>query len=298
MARTSDLASEYVRWTPGSRRRPAAHVGHRFSSQRGSDVKRDRAYLLPAHMATALLLLLAIHACSDDMSGPGTPTEPPARSQLMLQSSAGLAVPADRMEANLKELTRGIAMALEDPALRGLVYSEFHSSPVREGKLHLRSFITGRGEDLLREVSLRTEVTQHAILQKLDSVFDLEFYMPVDAHRDQWDGGSDLLVATVMRDDGTIPTAFDVLGRQVVLRSAVTPPAIPTLAVVRAETDFARAGAEREPGASGVTSASMSSGDGVYMTRAFIADDFEGFLMGDPEFEMHVFAGGGLGHTG
>lgn len=61
--------------------------------------------------------------------------------------------------------------------------------------------------------------------------------MPVLEHKQRWDGDSNVIVATALRDH-EIPVAYDLQGRPVTIESAEQPPTIPTLALVRAETDF------------------------------------------------------------
>ena len=108
---------------------------------------------------------------------------------------------------------------------------------------------------------------------------------------------SDILVATA-RDDHEAPVAFDIRGRRRVL-SADTPPATPVLALVPVETDF---GADSInsccPGRSRRRRAPPPGPPptppaGLYMTSAHFVDDFEGWLKGDPEYEIHI-----LGQSG
>lgn len=215
-----------------------------------------------------------------------------ARDDALLYSSAGLPVSVNEMTSSLTELTRGVALALGNPHLRSLVYQQIQASLFPENKLHFRSFLTGSGREVLHALAAVSQSSADAVLLQLDSLLDLEFYMPVEAHRRAWDGGSNLIVASVLLDDGTVPTAFDLSGRRVLLASAETPPATPTLAVVPVETDFSSSPAPKAPTARpDLSSASMSSlPGGVWMTAATIYDEHEGWLMGDPEFEMHVFA--------
>lgn len=129
--------------------------------------------------------------------------------------------------------------------------------------------------------------------------------MPVKSHWAAWDGGAQLVVATALRDH-EVPVGYRLDGTAYVFTSAYDPPAIPVLAIVPRETDFG-AGPSRveDPilpdcfdaceGAGGGGGGGGGGGStplpaGIYMTFSYIPGDYEGFLMGDPEFEVHVMA--------
>jgi len=124
----------------------------------------------------------------------------------------------------------------------------------------------------------------------------LEIYLPVPEHRAAWKGDDHLLVATAARD-GEIPVAFDLAGGRHLLDPS-RPPFTPVIAIVPAETDFdasspASATAcapEVDCGGGGgsITSPSAALAPGLYMTSAKFAEEFEGWLKGSPEFEIHV----------
>ena len=218
----------------------------------------------------------------------------------------------------LDELTRAVAMSLARPAVRQAVYDALHASPYREHKLHLPVYLRNSGRPLLAAMAaLRgAGATESAVLKTADSAIDLEFYMPVKSHFASWTGDDNLIVATALRDH-EIPVAYDLRGERVVLTSADVPPATPTLAIVPVETDFRRV---PQPGANvsnicytdRADAAPSSSANiiedcggggggspppppppppsGVYMTFSYVPGDYEGFLMGDPEFEVHALA--------
>lgn len=123
----------------------------------------------------------------------------------------------------------------------------------------------------------------------LDSLIDLEFYMPVKDHWARWTGGTDLIVATALKDH-EVPVAYDLQGNPVPLSSSETPPTTPTLAIVPVETDFSTppqlAQCLENCGGGG---GGGSPPPGLNMTFSYIGGDWEGFLMGNPEFEVHVF---------
>ena len=130
------------------------------------------------------------------------------------------------------------------------------------------------------------------------STVALEVYLPVPAHRASWSGGEDVLVATA-RDDGEAPVAYDTRGRRRLL-DARTPPATPVLAVVPVEADFSsdsigmmlpEDGGGGGGGGGGTPAPTPPAG--LYMTSAHFVEDFEGWLKGGPEYEIHI-----LGQSG
>jgi hypothetical protein len=115
-------------------------------------------------------------------------------------------------------------------------------------------------------------------------------YLPVPEHRRAWTGGEDVLVATAVKDHDP-PVAFDVHGNRRLL-DPDRPPATPVVAVVPKETNFTAA-----PGLICLLSCGGGGGGGgsppppapgLYMTKSHFVDDFEGWLKGDPEFEVHI----------
>jgi hypothetical protein len=184
----------------------------------------------------------------------------------------------------LARLARSLALALRDAATREALYQALRASPHREHKLHFSSVLRSTsGGHLLRGMGRADGRFTPAILALVDSAIDLELYMPVKAHQAQWTGGSNLIVASALRDH-EIPVAYDLDGAPVALPSAEIPPPTPTLALVPVETDFTPPAGPRR-----LTSAPPPP-QGVYMTSSYVSGDYEGFLMGDPEFELHVLA--------
>jgi hypothetical protein len=121
----------------------------------------------------------------------------------------------------------------------------------------------------------------------------LEVYFPVAEHAQTWTGDEQVLVATALRDQDA-PVAFDVEGRKQLL-DPQTPPATPVLALVPVETDFSiRPGRQAcleecgTGGGGGGGGGGSSPAPGLYMTKAHFTQDFEGWLKGSPEFEVHI----------
>ncbi len=105
-----------------------------------------------------------------------------------------------------------------------------------------------------------------------------------------------MLVATALTDDDP-PIAFDPEGRRQIL-DPKTPPATPVLAVVPVETDFSVRPARVEEcivdcgggggGPIGDVVPPPPPAPGLYMTKSHFVQDFEGWLKGSPEFEVHI----------
>jgi hypothetical protein len=219
-------------------------------------------------------------ACTDE---PSAPEKADPSAAALVQSVSGAYVAELEMRRLLADLTRSVALALDDPETRAEVYRALQASPVRENKLHFSTFLQGSGAPLLTRMAQVRAEPVNSIVASLDSLIDLEFYMPVPAHRARWSGGSDVIVASTLADDGTVPVAYSLSGGEVRLTSAKVPPGTPTLVLVPVETDFSTVPIPRD--AAVVT----EEQPGVYMTRSEVWDDHEGWAMGEPEFEVHVF---------
>lgn len=239
--------------------------------------------------------LLAL-GCSDAAITPAKTTQP--TEEVTLRSRAGVLVQESRMQQLLGQVTREVAVALADEQIRRQVYTGLHESPYGEHKLHFLTFLRGPGAPLLAAIAAArgatpipgvapVEARTDAVLATLDSIADLEFYMPVKQHFAAWTGDANLIVASALKDNGSTPVGFDLTGRAVTL-SASQPPATPTLVVVPVETDFSRVPAQSAPQRSDAA-ATADVGPGVYMTRAVVYSDHEGWPRGNPEFEVHLF---------
>lgn len=238
--------------------------------------------LLNTLRVAALALLLVALACSER-----APVTAPSGPDRVAPS------PAAATAADAEQLARSMALALGDPAFRAHVKAQLDRSPFREHKLPFQRFLAadgGRGAAALARGSgaATADVTREA-----NRSVPLEMYLPVPEHRRAWTGGDDILVATAVEDHDP-PVAFDVRGNRRLL-DPERPPATPVMAVVPVETDFSAASAlicllscGGGGGGGGGGGAPPPSPPGVYMTRSHFVDDFEGWLKGDPEFEVHI----------
>jgi len=253
---------------------------------------------------TTVVVAAALWACSHDAAT--RPNPPDETTNDAWVSRAGIPVAEPQMRGALAKVTREVAVALADPTVRATVYKELHASPYREHKLHLATILRGDAASLLSAMGAARRATPDgaalaptveaattAVLATLDSIIDLEFYMPVPEHWAAWNGDSRLIVAGAL-DDQDEPIGFDLAGKPVRL-SAAHPPDVPTLVVVRDETDFSSPSALRSP----PPPARVTTVDppGVYMTSSWIPDagQYEGWTAGQPEFEVHAFVQNSVG---
>lgn len=202
-------------------------------------------------------------------------------------------------------LARLLARSLQDPQIRARLYEDIHSSNVREKKLHLRSYLRGNGGNLLAAAAREGMGEPGDVVRLVEAIGSLEIYFPWDEHRSKWEGGEDLIVATLLNDDGSErPFAVTLDGREIPFVSSQTP-ATPTLAIVPAESftptgmPLARAFVNAQDlnpdpcppdmfpcdeGGSGPTYYT-----GVWVTNVQLcASCVEDGLYGDPELEFYV----------
>ncbi len=233
--------------------------------------------MLNRSCAVATLLLIA--ACSDRAVTP--PTDP---------SAAAFTASTTRLAP--EALAKMVAKGLKNPAFRAYLKAQLDASPYREHKLQFETFLAANEGRALREIAAENGTTKDALRTQAKAAIALEVYLPVPAHRAAWGGDENILVATALTDDDP-PIAFDAEGRRQVL-DPKTPPAIPVLAVVPVETDFSRPPAKVVEcivdcgGGSGDVLPPPPPAPGLYMTKSHFVQDFEGWLKGSPEFEVHI----------
>ena len=230
--------------------------------------------------AVATLLLIA--ACSDRAVTP--PSDLPA------------AAPTASSKSSPPEaLAKMVAKGLKNPAFRAYLKAQLDASPYREHKLRFETFLAANEGRAFREIAGENGTTKEAVATEAKAAIALEVYFPVPEHRAAWTGDENVLVATALRDDDP-PIAFDPDGRRQVL-DPKTPPATPVLAVVPVETDFSRVPAKvveciEDCGGGGGTIGDVTPppppAPGLYMTKSHFVQDFEGWLKGSPEFEVHI----------
>lgn len=232
------------------------------------------------------------------------------------------ATPTSPSRARLRELTRMVARAMSDPSVRAFVKADMRASRVTvEHKLSLQRFTqTANGQAMTAVVARLTGVARDSVERLLASAPALEFYMPIDAHRESWTGTGDVIVASYLTDED-VPVAYDQAGvpQDLTMNSV---PATPTFVLAPVESDFdaplpesnlkntndshgASIGTwgklipekrfmvacEDECSGGGGTvwgNVPATAPTGLYMTYSDLLDLKEPWLRGDPEVEVHV----------
>jgi hypothetical protein len=185
--------------------------------------------------AAVLCTTLLVFGCSDSEKS-ASPVGPSPRPAPNAVASADTA--AER--ATLQELTRLVALSLQDEGLRQRIKADMRESRfTHEHKLQFSSYIHGRsGGILLAKMAKESGKSREEILALLAQVRPLEFYMPVKAQRENWRGGADLLVGSLV-EDHEAPTVYTLRGDRVRM-GADEVPSIPAMALVPVETNFNR----------------------------------------------------------
>jgi hypothetical protein len=258
---------------------------------------------MPSRIRLAAVGLLATLAACGERAGP----PPTATDDAGVSAAKSTAPDADQKQ--LEQIARRLARALADPAFRLRLKQTLDQSPVREHKLHFQRLVTEGGQPMAADLARLTGGGVSAVAAEALAAPGLELYLPVAEHRARWSGGGNVLVATALHDHEA-PVAFDVSGRRQVL-SPDRPPATPVLALVPVETDFGprRSGIGEQVevcpygGAAGATGGVVpaacggagggGTSPGLWMSGASFVGTFEGWLKGDPEFEVHVLGQAG-----
>jgi hypothetical protein len=192
-------------------------------------------------VAPPMLLLAAVVACSDT-APPASPEAPPTDAAPRFADTDTI---TDVHRQALADLTRAVALALNDGALRQRIKDDMRAAPFAEHKLEFGHYVRSRpGGVLLAKMATVMGRGAEQLRVQLDGLPELEFYMPVREHRESWRGGADLIVAGSLESDDEgrpviAPVAFNLQGEPVALSADATP-ATPTLVIVRREADFSR----------------------------------------------------------
>jgi hypothetical protein len=201
-----------------------------------------------------------------------------------------------RERTAMDRLARRFARALADAQFRTYIKGELDRSPFVENKLELRTLLSRSNRRVLRDIARLSGEQESAVELDARDAIPLEIYFPVPAHRAQWTGGPDVLVASA-REDRDAPVAYDVKGRRHVLNPD-TPPVTPVMVIVPVETDFSSPSSvayavdpPAPPPPPPVPPPTPPSG--LYMTYAHFVQDFEGWFKGSPEYEIHILGQAG-----
>jgi hypothetical protein len=235
--------------------------------------------MLNRSCVAALLILAA--ACSD--RSVTRPVDSPGEVPAVGPSGRQADVPI--------ELAKMVAKGLKNPAFRAYIKAQLDASPYREHKLEFERFLTANSSHALRQIAAENGSNPDLVTKAAKQSVALEVYFPVPEHAKAWTGDERVLVATALTD-ADAPVAFDVEGRRQLL-DPKTPPTTPVLALVPVETDFSvrpnrLTCIDCEPLPPPPPPPPAVPAPGLYMTKSHFVQDFEGWLKGSPEFEVHI----------
>jgi hypothetical protein len=253
----------------------------------------------------------ALAACADPSS---RTVGPPPSNDIAIEPSA--VAPSDERVA-LTKIARLVAVAMDNEPARQRLNRDMRVAPFREHKLELAAYLNSRdGRSLLEGMAAQTRGGERDVFGTLAAIRPLEFYMPVEKHRESWTGQANVLVVSQLDESEPI-VAFDGKGREIALDRKVAP-AQPTLSIVPVETRFdqpmspAAARNVRDQNGSAIGtfepmtlkgSSLISCGDtcgggggggspsippGLYLEYSRILDMKEPWFRGDPEIEVHI----------
>jgi hypothetical protein len=208
----------------------------------------------------------------------------------------------------VNDLALSLAVVLNDDDARQNLYAEIRSSRhTIEHKVDLWDYLSASGKETSGKMSRAADIQKIQEQHRSGQIRGMEIYMPVDAHRAQWNGGRDLIVAYQIEEEDE-PIGYSLSG-EVVKLSLDAPPSTPVIVIVPTETDFTEAlPAEyvnvSVSGAIGTYEARnvledhpdiaqyvvTGGASGIAMTYSFIDDLREPWTKGDPEIEVHVIA--------
>lgn len=233
-------------------------------------------------MVGLLSVVAGLGACGDSLQpSDGAGVSEPAPEEEPGAPSAPAPTPPNEVVA------KALALALQDPDLRLAVFREMSSSPVKEGKLHVPTYLRAGGTRLLAGMARAAELSEAELLALLDSTRALELYMPVEEHRAAWSGGDDVIVATQM-DEAVAPVGVDLNGDAVPL-SLDGPPEIPVIALVPVESfDAEGRPYGRDIAPKQGTEANLLGWYGLWVNEVHTGHDYESWVKGKPEFELHL----------
>jgi hypothetical protein len=217
----------------------------------------------------------------------------------------------------LTKIARLVAVAMDDEPARQRLKRDMRSAPFREHKLELATYLRSKdGRGLLESMASQTRGGENEVFGTVATIRPLEFYMPVEKHRESWTGQTNVLVVSQLDESEPI-VAFDQKGREIALDLNVAP-AQPTLSIVPVETRFdqpmtlaaSRNVRDQNGTAIGTLepmalkgSSLISCGDtcgggggggstsippGLYLEYSRILDMKEPWFRGDPEIEVHI----------
>src|ERR1700719_33340 len=175
----------------------------------------------------------ALFGCAD----PSSRTVGPSPSNDIVAEPTAVAPSNERVA--LTKIAQLVAVAMDNEPARQRLKRDMRLAPFREHKLELAPYLKSRdGRSLLESMAAQTRSGEADVFGTLAAIRPLEFYMPVEKHRESWTGQANVLVVSQLDESEPI-VAFDEKGREIALDRKVAP-AQPTLSIVPVETRFSQ----------------------------------------------------------
>jgi hypothetical protein len=184
--------------------------------------------------------LALLTACADDVLDP-TPATPVRSADAVPgpRLSAYPAYPGEPVGAEewaaAELVARTLALGLADPSARATIKEALSRSTTKEGKLHFASYFQGRGGAVLHTAFRLAGTSADDFQRAVARIRDLEFYMPIRAHREVWNGGPVMVGAGLDEDQPAI--VFDAQGNRTTLSQRGST-SMPLLILTPSETNF------------------------------------------------------------
>jgi hypothetical protein len=178
-------------------------------------------------MAAVAVALLALGGCSSDAVNSSS-TDVPHNVQPELSA-------ADRDQL-LQRIGRGLAISLNDPAVRTWVRNEMASSQYVEYRIPIRDKVLNESSRAEVKAIGRAAALATADMAQLRTAPQLELYMPIEAQRANWRGGPDVQVA--VRRPAEDYTIYGTDGSKRIVGEKYLP-STPTLVLAVSEIDYA-----------------------------------------------------------
>jgi hypothetical protein len=237
------------------------------------------------HSALVSFAAFGLTACVATLESDALPPEAEGEVASPLQMTEATGGPAH------EALAITLASALRDATVRRSLHAAMSASPVKEGKLHLQTYLRGEGRRQLSAMAAARHVTEDDLARSLDAMGSLEIYLPVKAHRAAWSGGEEVIVVS-QAHERDLPFGVDLDGKPVEL-SLKAPPTQPVISIVPAESfnpdgkpHRRSLGVDARP--SGQTLAASFTGFWINEVHVGDVSNYEPWTKGDPEFEMYL----------
>jgi hypothetical protein len=151
------------------------------------------------------------------------------------------AIPAQQASA-MQQVARGVALALDDAAVRIAVRDAMRDSPWNEHKLVFHEFLgTEGGTAVVNSAASALRMEPDQFLAEVAKLPSLDFYFPHGSQRRTWRGTPGIVVGATLASDGNETNyRFDSRGQAVPAPARSGPPGYPLVALIPAESKAVR----------------------------------------------------------